>query len=287
MFLCRKVEGKPLIWRYVLGIINMKSLLEAGVHFGHQTKRWNPKMKDFIFTARNGIHIIDLRQSAERAEMAYNFVRDTAAKGGKFLLVGTKKQSQDIVKEEAMRSGQYYINQRWFGGTLTNFATIRSRIDFLQKLKEQEESGYLQKLPIKEQAKLLKEKARLEKFLTGIQDMTELPAAVFITDTHKEHLAIMEAKRLRIPTIAIVDTNCDPTELDYPLPGNDDAIRSIRFFTSLISDAILEGKEGFQTLEEEPAQDAAASVTNPESAQENLIQEYTPETMEETTQQEG
>lgn len=270
-----------------MGIINMKSLLEAGVHFGHQTKRWNPKMKDFIFTARNGIHIIDLRQSAERAEMAYNFVRDTAAKGGKFLLVGTKKQSQDIVKEEAMRSGQYYINQRWFGGTLTNFATIRSRIDFLQKLKEQEESGYLQKLPIKEQAKLLKEKARLEKFLTGIQDMTELPAAVFITDTHKEHLAIMEAKRLRIPTIAIVDTNCDPTELDYPLPGNDDAIRSIRFFTSLISDAILEGKEGFQTLEEEPAQDAAASVTNPESAQENLIQEYTPETMEETTQQEG
>jgi len=256
-----KVEGEPLIWRYVLGIINMKSLLEAGVHFGHQTKRWNPKMKDFIFTARNGIHIIDLRQSAERAEMAYNFVKETAAKGGKFLLVGTKKQSQDIVKEEAIRSGQFYVNQRWFGGTLTNFATIRSRIEFLQKLKEQEESGYLQKLPIKEQAKLLKEKNRLEKFLTGIQDMTELPAAVFITDTHKEHLAIMEAKRLRIPTIAIVDTNCDPTELDFPLPGNDDAIRSIRFFTSLISDAIIEGKEGFQSSEEEPAHDVVADVT--------------------------
>jgi len=193
--------------------------------------------------------------------MAYNFVKETAAKGGKFLLVGTKKQSQDIVKEEAIRSGQFYVNQRWFGGTLTNFATIRSRIEFLQKLKEQEESGYLQKLPIKEQAKLLKEKNRLEKFLTGIQDMTELPAAVFITDTHKEHLAIMEAKRLRIPTIAIVDTNCDPTELDFPLPGNDDAIRSIRFFTSLISDAIIEGKEGFQSSEEEPAHDVVADVT--------------------------
>jgi len=258
-----------------LGIINMKSLLEAGVHFGHQTKRWNPKMKDFIFTARNGIHIIDLRQSAERAEMAYNFVRETSAKGGKFLLVGTKKQSQDIVKEEAIRSGQYYINQRWFGGTLTNFATIRSRINFLQKLKEQEESGFLQKLPIKEQAKLIKEKNRLEKFLTGIQDMTELPAAVFITDTHKEHLAIMEAKRLRIPTIAIVDTNCDPTELDYPLPGNDDAIRSIRFFTSLISDAILEGKEGFQSSEEEPAQDAAVDSVQP------IVSEVTPHIVEE------
>jgi small subunit ribosomal protein S2 len=234
----------------------MKSLLEAGVHFGHQTKRWNPKMKDFIFTARNGIHIIDLRQSAERAEAAYHFVRDITSKGGKILFVGTKKQSQDIVKEEAQRSGHYYVNQRWFGGTLTNYITIRKRIEFMEKLVEQEESGFLAKLPQKDYAKIKKEKERLEKFLTGIKDMTELPQIVFVTDTHKEHLAILEAKRLKIPTIAIVDTNCDPTEIVFPLPGNDDAIRSIRFFTSLIADAAIEGKEGLQTFEEKQKEEA-------------------------------
>jgi small subunit ribosomal protein S2 len=237
-----------------LGIVNMKSLLEAGVHFGHQTKRWNPKMKDFIFTSRNGIHIIDLRQSAERSEMAYLFIRNIASQGGRVLFVGTKKQSQDIIKEEALRTGMYYINERWFGGTLTNFQTIRNRIDFMRKLQEREASGEFDKLPIKEAAKLRKEKDRLEKFLTGIVNMTELPQAVFVTDTHKERLAILEAKRLRIPTIAIVDTNCDPTEIDLPLPGNDDAIRSIRFFTSLIAEAIVEGKEGYQTA---PAVDHA------------------------------
>lgn len=234
----------------------MKSLLEAGVHFGHQTKRWNPKMKDFIFTARNGIHIIDLRQSAERAEAAYHFVRDITSKGGRILFVGTKKQSQDIVKEEAQRSGHFYVNQRWFGGTLTNYITIRKRIEFMEKLAEQEESGYLAKLPVKDYAKVKKEKERLEKFLTGIKDMTELPQVVFVSDTHKEHLAILEARRLKIPTIAIVDTNCDPTMIDFPLPGNDDAIRSIRFFTSLIADAAIEGKEGLQTFEEKPKEEA-------------------------------
>jgi small subunit ribosomal protein S2 len=244
-----------------LGIVNMKSLLEAGVHFGHQTKRWNPKMKDFIFTSRNGIHIIDLRQSAERSEMAYLFVRNIASQGGRVLFVGTKKQSQDIIKEEALRTGMYYINERWFGGTLTNFQTIRNRIDFMKKLQEREASGEFDKLPIKEAAKLRKEKDRLEKFLTGIVHMTELPQAVFVTDTHKERLAILEAKRLRIPTIAIVDTNCDPTEIDLPLPGNDDAIRSIRFFTSLIAEAIVEGKEGYQTA---PASDKAVE-TNKEA----------------------
>ena len=233
----------------------MKSLLEAGVHFGHQTKRWNPKMKDFIFTSRNGIHIIDLRQSAERSEMAYLFVRNIASQGGRVLFVGTKKQSQDIIKEEALRTGMYYINERWFGGTLTNFQTIRNRIDFMRKLQERDANGEFDKLPIKEAAKLRKEKDRLEKFLTGIVSMTELPQAVFVTDTHKERLAILEAKRLRIPTIAIVDTNCDPTEIDLPLPGNDDAIRSIRFFTSLIAEAIVEGKEGFQAA---PASDRAS-----------------------------
>ncbi len=227
----------------------MKSLLEAGVHFGHQTKRWNPKMRDFIFTSRNGIHIIDLRQSAERAEMAYKFVRNVSSQGGRILFVGTKKQSQDIIREEAARTGMHFINERWFGGTLTNFQTIRNRIDFMRELQKRDENGEFDKLPVKEAAKLRKEKLRLEKFLTGIVEMTELPQAVFVTDTHKERLAILEARRLRIPTIAIVDTNCDPTEIDFPLPGNDDAIRSIRFFTSLIAEAVIEGKEGFQSTD--------------------------------------
>jgi small subunit ribosomal protein S2 len=234
----------------------MKSLLEAGVHFGHQTKRWNPKMRDFIFTSRNGIHIIDLRQSSDRAEKAYFMIREMAAQGKRFLFVGTKKQSQDIVEEEAKRCGQFYVNQRWYGGTLTNFITIRKRVDRMKELRELEATGELQKLPVKEYARLKKELDRLNKFLTGIENMDELPELVFITDTHKEHLAILEARRLRIPTIAILDTNCDPTLIDYPLPGNDDAIRSIRFFTNLIANAIIEGREGYQAEEEPEKEDA-------------------------------
>jgi small subunit ribosomal protein S2 len=237
----------------------MKSLLEAGVHFGHQTKRWNPRMRDFIFTSRNGIHIIDLRQSSDRAERAYFMIREMAAQGKRFLFVGTKKQSQDIVEEEAKRCGQFYVNQRWYGGTLTNFVTIRKRVDRMKELRELEASGELQKLPTKEYASLKKELDRLTKFLTGIENMDDLPSLVFITDTHKEHLAILEAKRLRIPTIAILDTNCDPTLIDYPLPGNDDAIRSIRFFTNLIANAIIEGREGYQTEEEPQKEDAFES----------------------------
>ncbi len=264
----------------------MKSLLEAGVHFGHQTKRWNPKMRDFIFTSRNGIHIIDLRQSAERAEVAYQFIRNLSSQGGKVLFVGTKKQSQDIVREEALRTGMFFINERWFGGTLTNFQTIRSRIDFMKKLQDRESMGEFDKLPIKEAAKIRKEKDRLEKFLTGIVGMTELPQAVFVTDTHKERLAILEAKRLRIPTIAIVDTNCDPTEIDFPLPGNDDAIRSIRFFTSLVAEAVIEGKEGYQSSdipEEVPAEDASASENPEETVPVPENQEPLPEEQEKQT----
>ena len=229
----------------------MKSLLEAGVHFGHQTKRWNPKMKDFIFTARNGIHIKDLRQTVERLDAAYNFVRDTSTKGGKVLFVGTKKQAQDIVKEEATKCGMYYVNVRWYGGLLTNFETIRKRIKKMKELEELETSGQLQKLPLKEYTKLKKEKERLELFLNGIREMTELPQAVFITDTHKDKLAILEAKRLKIPSIAIVDTNSDPTEIVFPIPANDDAIRSIRLITSIIANAVIEGLEGYQITEEE------------------------------------
>lgn len=229
----------------------MKSLLEAGVHFGHQTKRWNPKMKDFIFTARNGIHIMDLRQTVERLEEAYNFVRDVSTKGGKVLFVGTKKQAQDIVKEEAIRCNMYYVNIRWYGGLITNFDTIKKRIKKMKDLEKLEASEQLQKLPIKEYSRIKKELDRLKLTLEGIREMTELPQAIFITDTHKDRLAVLEAKRLRIPSIAIVDTNSDPTEIAFPIPANDDAIRSIRLITSIIANAVIEGLEGYQITEEE------------------------------------
>jgi len=248
----------------------MRSLLEAGVHFGHQTKRWNPKMKDFIFTARNGIHIMDLRQTVERAEAAYSFVHDISGKGGKVLFVGTKKQAQDIVKEEALRCGMYYVNMRWFGGLLTNFQTIRQRIQKMKELEEAEESNQLQKLPLKEYAKLKKIKERLSVFLNGIRDMTELPQVVFVTDTHKDRLAILEAKKLRIPSIALVDTNSDPTEVKFPIPGNDDAIRSIRLLTSIIADAVIEGLEGYQIAEEEKKEEVFAESTVTEAGTEDV-----------------
>ena len=232
-----------------MGIVSMKSLLEAGAHFGHQTKRWNPKMREFIFTARNGIHIIDLRQTVEKIEEAYNYVQQRVARGGKVLFVGTKKQAQDIVKEEATRCGMYYVNQRWFGGSLTNFKTFRLRVEKLNSLERDFESGQLQKLPLKEFSKLKKEKERLEFFLEGIRKMEEIPQVMFIADTHEDKLAILEAKRLRIPSIAIVDTNSDPTGISIPIPGNDDAIRSIRLFTGMIADAVIEGMEGYQSSE--------------------------------------
>ncbi len=231
--------------------ISMKQLLEAGVHFGHQTRRWNPKMKKYIFTERNGIYIIDLQKTVKKIDEAYNYVRELAANGGTVLFVGTKKQAQDSVREEATRSGMFYVNERWLGGTLTNFQTIRKRIERLKEIEKMEEDGIFEVLPKKEVGILLKEKERLEKFLGGIKEMKKLPDAVFVIDPRKERIAIAEARKLNIPIIGIVDTNCDPDEIDYVIPANDDAIRAVRLLTSKIADAILEGKQGEETAEVE------------------------------------
>ncbi|KJE26072.1 30S ribosomal protein S2 [Geobacillus thermoleovorans] len=227
-----------------MSVISMKQLLEAGVHFGHQTRRWNPKMKKYIFTERNGIYIIDLQKTVKKVEEAYNFVRELAANGGKILFVGTKKQAQESVKEEAERCGMFYVNQRWLGGTLTNFATIQKRIKRLREIEKMEEDGTFDVLPKKEVIRLKKEKERLEKFLGGIKDMKELPDALFVIDPRKERIAVAEARKLNIPIIGIVDTNCDPDEIDYVIPANDDAIRAVKLLTSKIADAVLEAKQG-------------------------------------------
>ncbi|MCD5405147.1 MAG: 30S ribosomal protein S2 [Desulfotomaculum sp.] len=227
-------------------VVSMKQLLEAGVHFGHQTRRWNPKMAKYIFTDRNGIYIIDLQKTVRKMDEAYRFVKKLAADGGIVLFVGTKKQAQEAVREEAERCGMYYVNQRWLGGMLTNFSTIRKRIDRLHELEKMEEEGLFESLTKKEVAKLLHEKEKLNKFLGGIKNMERLPDAVFIVDPRKEKIAVAEARKLDIPIVAIVDTNCDPDEIDYVIPGNDDAIRAIRLLTSKIADAVLEGKQGEQ-----------------------------------------
>jgi small subunit ribosomal protein S2 len=230
-----------------MAVISMKQLLEAGVHFGHQTRRWNPKMDRYIFTERNGIYIIDLQKTVKKFEEAYQFVKELASTGGTMLFVGTKKQAQDSVKEEAERSGMYFINSRWLGGTLTNFQTIQKRIQRLKQLETMETDGTFEVLPKKEVIILRKEQERLEKFLGGIKNMKELPSALFIVDPRKERIAIAEARKLGIPIVAIVDTNCDPDEIDYVIPGNDDAIRAVKLITAKIADAILEGNQGEQT----------------------------------------
>ena len=229
-----------------MGVIQMKQLLEAGVHFGHQTRRWNPKMAEYIFTERNGIYIIDLQKTAKKIEEAYYFVRDIAADGGTVLFVGTKKQAQDAIREEAERTGMYFVNARWLGGMLTNFKTIKRRIDRLYQLKKMAEDGTMELLPKKEVIKLNLEAERLEKFLGGIKEMKEIPSALFVVDPRKEKNAILEAKKLGIPVIAIVDTNCDPEEADYPIPGNDDAIRAVKLIVSTIGNAIIDGRQGQQ-----------------------------------------
>lgn len=229
-----------------MAIISMKQLLEAGVHFGHQTRRWNPKMAPFIFTDRNGIYIIDLQKTVKKVEEAYNFVRSVVQDGGSILFVGTKKQAQESVREEAERCGMFYVNQRWLGGMLTNFQTIRKRIDRLHELERMEQNGIAEKLPKKEVAELMHEKERLGKFLNGIKDMRRLPDAMFVIDPRKERIAVAEGRKLGIPIVAIVDTNCDPDEVDYIIPGNDDAIRAVRLLTSKMADAVLEGKQGEQ-----------------------------------------
>lgn len=247
--------------RKQMSVISMKQLLEAGVHFGHQTRRWNPKMAKYIFTERNGIYIIDLQKTVKKIEEAYQFVRDLASEGGTLLFVGTKKQAQESVKEEAERSGMFYVNQRWLGGTLTNFTTIRKRIERLRQLETMEQDGTFDVLPKKEVILLRKEMERLEKFLGGIKDMTRLPDALFIIDPRKERIAVMEARKLAIPIIAIVDTNCDPDEVDYVIPGNDDAIRAVKLITAKLADAVIEGRQGEQ-FSEAPAEVGEAAVTD-------------------------
>lgn len=227
-----------------MSVISMKQLLEAGVHFGHQTRRWNPKMKKYIFTERNGIYIIDLQKTVKKVEEAYKFVKELAADGGTVLFVGTKKQAQDSVKEEAARAGMYFVNQRWLGGTLTNFSTIQKRIKRLKDIEKMQENGTFEVLPKKEVVQLKKELERLEKFLGGIKDMKGLPDALFIIDPRKERIAVAEARKLNIPIIGIVDTNCDPDEIDVVIPANDDAIRAVKLLTAKMADAILESKQG-------------------------------------------
>jgi len=239
-------------------VVTMKELLEAGVHFGHQVKRWNPKMKKYIFGQRNGIYIIDLQKTVKMFEVAYNFVKDVVSRGESVLFVGTKKQAQDVIMEEAQRSQSYYVNQRWLGGMLTNFKTIRQSIDKLHRLEKMREDGTYELLTKKEVAKKEKERMRLEKNLSGVKDMETLPGAVYIVDPRKEAIAVAEAKKLSIPIVAIVDTNCDPDDIDYVIPGNDDAIRSIKLITSKIADAIIEGREIYnKTLQEIQQQEAA------------------------------
>ena len=246
-----------------MSVISIKQLLEAGVHFGHHTRRWNPKMAEYIFTERNGIYIIDLQKTAKKFEEAYMYVRELSANGGNILFVGTKKQAADAIKEEAQRCGMYYVNVRWPGGMMTNFKTIKKSINRLNTLTKMSEDGTFDMLPKKEAAALNKEMIDLEKNYGGIKTMTELPAAVFIVDTKKEANAVKEAKKLGIPVIAIVDTNCDPDDADYIIPGNDDAIRAIKLISSVLADAVIEGKQGEQ-LTEAPAEETEAAEADAE-----------------------
>jgi small subunit ribosomal protein S2 len=251
--------GGQTILEERMSVVQMKQLLEAGVHFGHQTRRWNPKMKPYIFTVRNGIHIIDLQKTKVRIEDTYLFVRDIAAGGGQILFVGTKKQAQDAIREEAEKVGMHYVNSRWLGGTLTNFKTIRKRIGRLFQLQKMAEDGTMDLLPKKEVIKLKLEEAKLCKFMGGIKNMTKLPDAIFVVDPKKEHNAILEARKLGIPIIGIIDTNCDPDEVDIPIPANDDAIRAVRLIVSIMANAVIEAKQGEQIAEETPAMPAEIS----------------------------
>ncbi len=229
-----------------MAVISMKQLLEAGVHFGHQTRRWNPKMAQYIFTERNGIYIIDLQKTVKKVDEAYAFVRDVAMQGKTVLFVGTKKQAQESIEAEAKRCNMFYVNNRWLGGMLTNFRTIRTRVERLNQIDKMEQSGQFEVLPKKEVAKLLGEREKLEANLGGIREMKRLPGAMFVVDPRKEHIAVTEARKLGIPIVGIVDTNCDPDEIDYVIPGNDDAIRAVKLIASKMADAVLEGKQGEQ-----------------------------------------
>ena len=243
-----------------MAVVAMKQLLEAGVHFGHQTRRWDPRMAEYIFQARNGIHIIDLQKTSKKLDEAYEFIREQSEEGKRILFVGTKKQAQECVKEAAEKSGMFYINERWLGGTLTNFKTIRKRIDRLAELETMEQDGTFDVLPKKEVVLLRKEMEKLNKNLGGIKDMTEIPDVIFLVDPKKEHIAVMEARKLNIPIVGLVDTNCDPNDVDYVIPGNDDAIRAVKLITDVMANAVIEGKQGEsldQDVEEEKQEEVA------------------------------
>jgi small subunit ribosomal protein S2 len=252
-----------------MSIVSMKALLEAGVHFGHQVKRWNPKMKRYIFGERNDIYIIDLQKTMKGLEEAYRFVRDSSYGGAKMLFVGTKKQAQDSLSEQAKRAGEFFVNQRWLGGMLTNYSTIKRSIDRLKKIEAMKEDGTYEQLTKKEVAKLEKERAKLDKNLSGIKEMDKLPEIVFIIDPRKEKIAVAEARKLNIPIVALVDTNCDPDEIDYVIPGNDDAIRAITLMSTKMADAVLEGKE---TLDKEKAAEAEAAAIEAKKAEEEAAE---------------
>lgn len=267
-----------------MSVTSMKALLEAGVHFGHQTKRWNPKMSKYIYATRNDIHIIDLQISVDHVEAAYQFVKSVAQEGKSILFVGTKKQAQDAIKQEAQRCDMYYINQRWLGGTLTNFKTIRTRIDRLNKINQMEAVGEFELLPKKEVSKLRKERDDLEKNLGGIKNMRTLPGCLFVVDLKKEENAVREARKLNIPIVAVVDTNCDPDLVDYVIPGNDDAIRAIQLFASLMADAVIEANQGESFVSAYADEAAAEPAKEQEAAVEEVVEEAPAPVEEEVAQ---
>lgn len=252
-----------------MGVVTMKELLESGVHFGHQVKRWNPKMKKYIFGERNGIHIVDLQKTLKGVEEAYEFVKNTSAKGAPILFVGTKKQAQDSVSEEARRAGAFYVNNRWLGGMLTNFSTVKKSIERLKKIETMKEDGTYNVLTKKEVAQLEKERTKLEKNLSGIKDMTTLPGAIFVIDPKKEKIAVAEARRLSVPLVGVVDSNCDPDDVDYVIPGNDDAIRAIKLLSSKMADAVIEGRGALAKIAEDDTEKAGI--------EEKIMQEETAE----------
>ena len=258
-----------------MAVVAMKQLLEAGVHFGHQTRRWDPRMAEYIFQARNGIHIIDLQKASKKIDEAYEFIKEQVEEGKTVLFVGTKKQAQECMKEAAIKSGMYYVDQRWLGGMLTNFDTIQKRIQRLKDLETMEQDGTFDVLPKKEVIILKKEMEKLERNLGGIKDMNELPGVIFLVDPKKERIAVLEAKKLGIPTVGIVDTNCNPEDLDYPIPGNDDAIRAVKLIADVMANAVIEGKQGesFETVEEQDVSEEAESMEQVVSESEEKVEE--------------
>ena len=259
-----------------MAVVAMKQLLEAGVHFGHQTRRWDPRMAEYIFQARNGIHIIDLQKTSKKLDEAYEFIKEQAEEGKTVLFIGTKKQAQDCVKEAAEKTGMYYVNQRWLGGTLTNFKTIRKRIERLTQLEQMEQDGTFDVLPKKEVVLLRKEMDKLNKNLGGIKEMTEIPGVMFVVDPKKEHIAIQEARKLNIPVVGLVDTNCDPNDVDYVIPGNDDAIRAVKLITDVMANAVIEGKQGEsfeQVLSEDSENETMEEIVAKETENEENVEE--------------